>query len=1087
MKKFTSLLLLIITVSVNAQQLPDFNLQVTKTDETCLGNGTLTFTVSDTLENTSLLYKVYLLPDTSNPISVQESTYIGGLNSGVYRVVALQALGNQMNSQQRDITIFDNIQEFAFNVNSSNLNCSQGGNIIVETLSGVAASFEIISGPVTRPLQTSNVFENLPSGSYNVRAFDICGVGKVKSYTLSVVNTTLSISDPIYKDSSTDVCDTYQISNKITPSSGTMTYPLNVKHTLDAMDISGNPIVFNQTITEGPEEYAEVTVTVPRLDESYTYDIAVTDNCNALYEKNGNVIDPDIKVSIALLDATCAEKYLSVTPSRHMMPYTVTFIEPAGFDASLYNDNPNGPFTDDSVVYGSEENPLPFGHYVVEVVDACGRRTTEAIDVEFIKPTPTLKGTNNGCFSEFGKIRVSVPNQKVVSAEVVAAPSIYDNSNPDVTSRINSSGVLVLGNMPLGIYTIKFTDDCGFEYQEDVEVPVFKDKGFDAVTLPSCTSGFGGVRVKGGNGDITAIEIISAPLAYRQQLNSNLPYDVSSYINNEGDLYMADLPAGSYIFRATDICGIVKELAPLNVEGYIAPLNSFVFTPKCGSFSVRVTDSSNGKEGATYWLQKYNEANNTWGHPVSGNVYEEGSLPGTSTGIKLTNNVTKNNLNFEGKFRIVKKFETFATGTSQNNNCISVLGDFTYTDGLSIASAYTMACEGNPNDVYLEAVGHPIAYRIIKKNGVPFLVQNGTNKIFVNLEPAEYVFEVEDGCGNVVTKWFNLLTLPSIADATQPNDMIICAEPGASTQQVFHLTEQNAAILGPLHSAMYTITYHLTQQDADLGVNALDEYYTNISNGQRIFARLVNNHISICHGTTSFRLFVGEYQEPKITTEGTICDGNKLRLTANAGYSSYTWSTGEKTRSIWVSDPGIYTVIVEKAYGNMMCDGFAEVEITESETPTIVKIETSDWTRDQNTITIHTSGNGKYLYSVDDINYQESNVFTNLESGLYQVYVKDAMGCGKAHKEIALLHYPNFFTPNGDGIHDKWQIKYSIKEPNMKIAIFDRYGKLITTFGPTSEGWDGTLNGIQLPSTDYWFVVTREDGREYRGHFSMLR
>jgi hypothetical protein len=49
--------------------------------------------------------------------------------------------------------------------------------------------------------------------------------------------------------------------------------------------------------------------------------------------------------------------------------------------------------------------------------------------------------------------------------------------------------------------------------------------------------------------------------------------------------------------------------------------------------------------------------------------------------------------------------------------------------------------------------------------------------------------------------------------------MIYCAEPGEEESFEFHLSDQNAAILGPLHSAMYTITYHLSQEDADAGVN----------------------------------------------------------------------------------------------------------------------------------------------------------------------------------------------------------------------------------------------------------------------------
>ncbi|MGK4569401.1 T9SS type B sorting domain-containing protein [Flavobacterium sp. 3HN19-14] len=86
-----------------------------------------------------------------------------------------------------------------------------------------------------------------------------------------------------------------------------------------------------------------------------------------------------------------------------------------------------------------------------------------------------------------------------------------------------------------------------------------------------------------------------------------------------------------------------------------------------------------------------------------------------------------------------------------------------------------------------------------------------------------------------------------------------------------------------------------------------------------------------------------------------------------------------------------------------------------------------------------------------------------------------------------LLNYPKFFTPNGDGFNEKWQIKFAVFEPGMQIYIFDRYGKLITGFDSESQGWDGTYNGHPLPSDDYWFKVIRADGTIYRGHFTMKR
>ncbi|MFT7118571.1 MAG: gliding motility-associated-like protein, partial [Flavobacteriales bacterium] len=56
--------------------------------------------------------------------------------------------------------------------------------------------------------------------------------------------------------------------------------------------------------------------------------------------------------------------------------------------------------------------------------------------------------------------------------------------------------------------------------------------------------------------------------------------------------------------------------------------------------------------------------------------------------------------------------------------------------------------------------------------------------------------------------------------------------------------------------------------------------------------------------------------------------------------------------------------------------------------------------------------------------------------------------------------------------------------------IFDRYGKLLKSYGKDSNGWDGIYNGNPMPSSDYWFLLEIEDTRgniEVKGHFSLKR
>lgn len=139
-----------------------------------------------------------------------------------------------------------------------------------------------------------------------------------------------------------------------------------------------------------------------------------------------------------------------------------------------------------------------------------------------------------------------------------------------------------------------------------------------------------------------------------------------------------------------------------------------------------------------------------------------------------------------------------------------------------------------------------------------------------------------------------------------------------------------------------------------------------------------------------------------------------------------------------------------------------------------------------------------YEFRIDTGAFQPSSQFYNVPIGEHTAWVRDiASGCS-AFTTFSVFGYPKFFTPNGDGYNDTWNIPGLQGHPEARIYIYDRYGKMIKQMSPQGEGWDGTFNGKQLPSTDYWFTIefttdfvgNRElDGRKvsYKGHFSLKR
>ncbi|WP_138435005.1 T9SS type B sorting domain-containing protein, partial [Winogradskyella algicola] len=89
-----------------------------------------------------------------------------------------------------------------------------------------------------------------------------------------------------------------------------------------------------------------------------------------------------------------------------------------------------------------------------------------------------------------------------------------------------------------------------------------------------------------------------------------------------------------------------------------------------------------------------------------------------------------------------------------------------------------------------------------------------------------------------------------------------------------------------------------------------------------------------------------------------------------------------------------------------------------------------------------------------------------------------------------VVDYPKYFTPNGDGIHETWNIEGI--GSTAKIYIFDRYGKLLKQISPQGQGWDGTFNGNNMPSSDYWFTVEYLEPltnqiKEFKAHFTLKR
>lgn len=243
-----------------------------------------------------------------------------------------------------------------------------------------------------------------------------------------------------------------------------------------------------------------------------------------------------------------------------------------------------------------------------------------------------------------------------------------------------------------------------------------------------------------------------------------------------------------------------------------------------------------------------------------------------------------------------------------------------------------------------------------------------------------------------------------------------------------------------------------------------------------------------CFQVAELTLTLVNTPEISISDVVSLCQNKDVEVHAGSGFDSYLWSNGATSESVVFTEAGNYSVTITQNHGNVICSSTKDFQVKLSNSATIQNLTVQDWTDSENVIEVQLANNslGNYEYSIDGISYQDSNIFSGLGTGDYVVYVRDKNGCGIVNQEVFLLNYPKFFTPNQDGYNDTWGIKFSESEPTINTKIFDRYGKFIKELNAYTN-WDGTFNGKDLPSTDYWFVVTRANGKIYKGHFTLKR
>ncbi len=258
------------------------------------------------------------------------------------------------------------------------------------------------------------------------------------------------------------------------------------------------------------------------------------------------------------------------------------------------------------------------------------------------------------------------------------------------------------------------------------------------------------------------------------------------------------------------------------------------------------------------------------------------------------------------------------------------------------------------------------------------------------------------------------------------------------------------------------VTFHATLSDAQNNIAPLTNPM-NLTGSPTIYIRF--EKAGICPNIASITVTIKIPKHSLVLNNKVICPKNLTTLDAGPGFDSYTWNTGATSQSISNVPAGNYWV-------DLTFDGCTyrqNITVTESPLPIITTIEING-----NTVTIGASGGTPpYEYSLDGVNWQDSNVFMNVPRGNHIIHVRDSNQCEEITRPFVIINLINTITPNSDGYNDAIDYSALMDNDNIVFRIFDRYGAEVFRGSPSNRFiWDGKITGRPVNTATYWYFIS---------------
>ncbi len=204
-----------------------------------------------------------------------------------------------------------------------------------------------------------------------------------------------------------------------------------------------------------------------------------------------------------------------------------------------------------------------------------------------------------------------------------------------------------------------------------------------------------------------------------------------------------------------------------------------------------------------------------------------------------------------------------------------------------------------------------------------------------------------------------------------------------------------------------------------------------------------------------------------------LCTGASEILDAGTGFTSYIWQDGSTASTYTATGIGKYYVTVSDANGCKATDT--------SSINTIVPLP-SGFLKTDTTACMYSGVQLSSNYPYSSYAWSTGSTAPSIlvtEPGTYSLQVTDAHGCSnEAYIAVKFklcptsIYFPSAFTPNGDGLNDRFRPILTGVLQGFKLDIYTRNGERIAEITDWQKGWNGNRATIPQGADTYvWKAV----------------